>query len=44
MNTEQMKQALLRAYSGKKWAEKVKNMSEAQTFATYNRLKNAGKL
>lgn len=39
-----MKQKLLTVYSGRKWADKVKNMSEAQTFAVYMRLMNAGKL
>lgn len=44
MNTEQMKQALLKAYPGNRWAEKVKKMSEGQVFTVYTRLKNAGKI
>lgn len=44
MNTEQMRQALLGAYPGPRWAEKVKRMSEGQVFTVYTRLKNNKKL
>lgn len=44
MTTEQMRQALLTAYSGQKWREKVKRMSDGQVFVVYNRLKNNNKL
>lgn len=44
MNTEQMRQAILGAYSGPRWADKVKKMSEGQVFAVYNRLKNNNKI
>jgi len=44
MTTEQMRQALLTAYSGKSWEERVKKMADGQVFVVYNRLKNAGKL
>lgn len=44
MNDAQIRQALISAYPGPKWASKVKKMTEAQAFATYMRLKGAGKL
>lgn len=44
MNTEQMRQALLSAYFGPRWAAKVKAMSEGQVFAVYTRLKNENKI
>lgn len=41
MNTEQMRQWLLAQYPhSSTWPNKVKNMSEAQVFATYQRIKN----
>lgn len=44
MTTEQMRQVILGAYPGPKWADKVKKMSEGQVFAVYNRLRNANKI
>ena len=44
MNTEQKRVALLSAYPGPKWVEKVKKMSEQQVIATYLRLQRAGKI
>lgn len=44
MNTEQMRQALLRAYPSTSWKNKVTKMNEQQVFAVYTRLKNQKKL
>lgn len=44
MNTEQMRQALLKAYSGRRWEDRVKKMSDGQVFVVYTRLKNTGKI
>ena len=44
MTTEQMRQALLRAYSGEAWKKKVIKMHTDQIFVVYTRLKNAGKI
>ena len=44
MTTEQMRQALLRAYSGEGWKRKVNNMPPDQIFVVYTRLKNTGKI
>lgn len=44
MNTEAMRQALLKAYPGKNWEAKVKKMPDAQVFTVYTRLKNARKI
>lgn len=41
---EQKKEALKKAYPGKKWADKVNKMSEDQVIATYLRLKGQGKV
>ena len=41
---ERKRQALLSAYPGDKWAEKVKKMSEAQVIAIYMNLKRQNKL
>lgn len=44
MSIEQMRQAIVNAYPGGSWAQKVKNMSDNQVYATYQRLMNAKKL
>lgn len=44
MTAEQMRQAILSAYSGPKWRERVTKMPDAQVFVIYNRLKNNKKL
>lgn len=44
MTTEQMRQALLKAYSGDRWKQKVIKMSEAQVFAVYTKFKNQNKI
>lgn len=44
MTTEQMRQALLRAYSGEGWKKKVLKMPADQIFVVYTRIKNAGKI
>jgi hypothetical protein len=41
---EQKRQALFGAYPGEKWAEKVKQMSEAQVIAVYMNLKRQNKV
>ena len=41
---EKKRQALLKAYSGKKWEDKVKKMSEGQVVAVYMRLKAQNKV
>lgn len=38
------RQAVLSAYPGKRWAEKVQKMSDNQIIAVYFRLKNNGKV
>lgn len=38
------REALMSVYRNRTWAEKVKNMSEAQVVAVYLRLKNQNKL
>lgn len=40
MANEKERQALLEAYSGQKWFDKVKKMSDAQVVAVYLRLKS----
>lgn len=44
LSIEQMRHAITKAYSGPRWALKVKAMADKQVLATYNRLLNAGKL
>lgn len=44
MGVEQMRSAIVKAYPGKKWADKVKKMSDNQVIAIYNRLLQSGKL
>lgn len=44
MTTEEMRQALLRAYPGLRWQRKVKEMPDGQVFVVYTRLRNTGKL
>lgn len=41
---EQKKQALLKAYSGPSWTNRVMNMTDAQIIAIYLRLKAQGKI
>lgn len=44
MNTEQMRAALMTAYSGAAWKSKVKKMPEDQVQAVYLRLKAQGRV
>lgn len=44
MSTEQMRQALISAYPGRQWQQKVIKMSEAQVFAVYTKFKNQNKI
>lgn len=44
MNTEQMRAALISAYSGVAWKNKVKKMPEDQVQAVYLRLKAQGRV
>lgn len=44
MNDAQMRAALMAAYPGPSWTAKVKKMTEAQVFATYRRLVEAGRI
>lgn len=44
VTVEQQRQALLGAYSGPKWQQKVKKMSDSQVTAIYLRLKQQNKL
>lgn len=41
VNDFQMRQYIMAAYPGPKMVQKVKNMSEAQVFAMYTRIKNS---
>jgi hypothetical protein len=43
-STEQKRQALLAAYSGQTWLDKVKKMSDEQVVAIYLRLKKQNKI
>ena len=38
------REELKKVYPGQKWAEKVKNMTDAQVTAVYLRLKSQGKV
>lgn len=40
MSVEQMRAAILKVYSGDRWAYKVKRMSDKQVIAVYYRLLN----
>lgn len=42
MNNDQMRNALLAAYSSARWSNKVKLMKDDQVQAIYFRLKNQG--
>lgn len=46
MSTDQMRQALIKAYpgSGSAWVQKIKKMPEDQVAAMYLRLKAKGKV
>lgn len=44
MKIQQKREALKGAYPGKKWAEKVDNMSDSQVTAMYMRLKSQAKV
>lgn len=44
MSIEQMKAALLKAYSGQAWYDKVQRMSDKQIVAVYYRMLNANQL
>lgn len=44
MSIQQMMTALKNSYPGEKWHKKVDNMSNAQIYATYQRLLHAKKL
>lgn len=44
MKVEKKREALKSAYPGKKWADKVDDMSDDQVIATYLRLKSQGKV
>lgn len=44
MNTRQMRNELMKAYEGQKWRDRVKKMSEGQVYATFTRLKQAGRI
>ncbi|UVK62873.1 hypothetical protein SEA_UZUMAKI_51 [Arthrobacter phage Uzumaki] len=44
LSVEQMRAAITAAYSGPRWAARVRSMADKQVFATYNRLLNSGKL
>lgn len=44
MSTEQMRAAILAAYPGGNWANRVEKMPDKQVAATYLRLMNAGKI
>ena len=43
-STERARQALLKAYPGKVWADKVNKMTDSQVVAIYMRLKAQGKI
>jgi hypothetical protein len=44
LNTNQKREALKKAFPGAKWAEKVRQMTEAQVVAIYLNLKRQNKL
>lgn len=44
MSVDQMRYSISMAYSGKKWANKVKRMSDSQVIAVYHRFVAQGKL
>lgn len=43
-STKEMRESLKKVYDGPKWADKVKNMTEAQVFAIYVRLRRQNKI
>ena len=42
MTVNMMKEAIIKAYEGKKWREKVLSMSDNQVIAVYRRLQRKG--
>lgn len=44
MSVEQMRDALMKAYPGQRWSDKVKKMSDNQVIAVYYRMLNAKQL
>ncbi|WNN94560.1 membrane protein [Arthrobacter phage Lewando] len=44
LSIEQMRAAIIAAYSGPRWTNRVNSMQDKQVFATYNRLLDSGKL
>lgn len=44
MSPEQMRQQVLSAYEGDNWRKKVQNMTDAQLYAVWMRLKRSGRI